>query len=174
MGKKFDCNIIAKSTFSDKGGTKICQQIESSEVKSIIKNEKLVTIEIEKQETIKKEEIYYIYQKLLEDNIIVESFKHEENNLQFRILKTELNKVQELLENKFPEYEMKQKDVVKLCIVGYGITQDNQVLSQVMEVLKKYNIEIIDISLTQAKIEILVDNIEDAVVEKLHEKLIKN
>ena len=44
MGKKFNCDIVAKSTFSNEGGTKICKQIESSEIKSIVKNEKLVTI----------------------------------------------------------------------------------------------------------------------------------
>ena len=40
IGKKFNCNIIAKSTFTDKGGTTICQKIESTEVKSIVKNDK--------------------------------------------------------------------------------------------------------------------------------------
>ena len=56
IGKKFESNIIAKSTFSNEGGTKICQQIESTEVKSIVKNEKLVTIQLQ----VKSE--YDIYQ----------------------------------------------------------------------------------------------------------------
>ena len=174
MGKKFDCDIVAKSTFSNKGGTKICQQIESSEVKSIVKNEKLVTIEMEKEEPIAKEEFYDIYQNLLQDNIIVESFKKEECCLQFIIKRAEQNKIQELLENRYPCYQMRQKDLVKLTIVGYGIIQDNQVLNQVIEVLKKHKIEIMDINLTQAKIEILVKEIENDMIEELHQKLIKN
>lgn len=174
MGKKFDCDIVAKSTFSNKGGTKICQQIETSEVKSIVKNEKLMTIEMEKEELISKEEFYDIYENLLQNNIIVESFQREECHLQFRILKTEQNKVQELLENKYPTYQIKQKNLVKLTIVGYGIIQDNQVLNQVMEILKRKQIEIMDVSLTQAKIEILVKKIEDDVIAELHQKLIKD
>lgn len=173
IGKKFDCDIIAKSTFSDQGGTKICQQIESSEVKSIVKNEKLVIIEMQREEIIKENEFYDIYQNLLQNNIIVESFQKDEYHLQFRIKKTEQNKVQELLENKYPNYQIKQKDFVKLSIVGYGIIQDSQVLDQVMEILKKYQIEIMDINLTQAKIEILVKEIENDIVSELHGKLIK-
>lgn len=174
MGKKFNCDIMAKSTFSDDGGTKICQQIETSEVKSIVKNEKLVTIKMQKEEPIKEKEFYDIYQNLLQNNIIVESFQKEECHLQFRIKKSEQNKVQELLESKYSTYQMKQKDFVKLSIVGYGIIQDNQVLSQVMEILRKYKIEIININLTQAKIEILVKEIGNDIVAELHQKLIKD
>lgn len=173
IGKKFNCDIVAKSTFSNKGGTKICQQIETSEVKSIVKNEKLVIIQMEKNEQIKEEEFYDIYQNLLQNNIIVESFQKEEKHLQFRIKKAEQNKVQELLENKYSEYQIRQRSFVKLSIVGYGIVQDNQVLNQVMEILKKYKIEIMDICLTQAKIEILVEEIDNDIVEQLHKKLIK-
>lgn len=173
MGKKFDCDIVAKSTFSNQGGTKICQRIESSEVKSIVKNEKLMTIKMEKEKPIQEEELYDIYQNLLQNNIIVEAFQKEDNYLQFRIIKTEQNKVQELLDNKYPTYQIKQKDLVKLSIVGYGIIQDNQVLNQVIETLKKYKVEIMDINLTQAKIEILVRQIENHIIEKLHQKLIK-
>ena len=173
IGKKFDCDIIAKSTFSNEGGTKICQQIETSEVKSIVKNDKLLTIEIEKEEVIEEDEFYNIYQDLLENNIIVESFEKEEHQIQFRIKQEEQNKVQELFEKNYKTYQLKQKDLVKLSIVGYGITQDNQVLNQVIQILKEDKIKIMDIHLTQSKIEILVEKIDDTMVEELHQQLIK-
>lgn len=173
IGKKFDCNIVAKSTFSNEGGTKICQQIESSEVKSIVKNEKLVTIEMRKGKSIEAEEFYDIYQNLLQNNIIVESFQKQTNRIEFRIKKAEQNKVQELIDNKYSAYQMKQRDLVKLSIVGYGIVQDNQVLNQVIEILVDNKIEIISINLTQAKIEILVKDIQDDIIAELHQKLIK-
>lgn len=173
IGKRFACNIIAKSTFSDEGGTQIGQKIETSEVKSIVKDEKLVNIEIEKKEPIEKEETYEIYQKLLQNNIIVESFQKDKYHFQFRIKKAEQNKVQELLESTFPMYQIRQKDLVKVSVVGYGITQDNQVLSQVIEILQEHKIEIMDINLTQSKIEILVEQIENDIITKLHQKLIK-
>ena len=173
MGNKFNCDIVSKSTFSDNGGTKMCREIETSEVKSIVKNEKLAIIEMEQKEKIKEEEFYDIYQNLLQNNIIVEAFQKQENRLQFRIKKEEQNKVQELIDNKYDIYQVKQKELVKLSIVGYGITQDNQVLNQTMDILKKYQIEIMDINLTQAKIEILVKEIENHIIAQLHEKLIR-
>ena len=174
MGKKFNCNIVSKSTFSDTGGTRICQRIETSEIKSIVKNEKLVVVEMRKRQPIKQEEVYDVYESLLQNNIIVEAFQKEETQLQFRMNKVQQNKVQELLEKRYSVYDIKQKDVVKLSIIGYGIIQDSQVLNQVMEILRKYQIEILNINLTQAKIEILVKEIENEAIEKLHGKLIKN
>lgn len=174
MGKKFDCDIVSKSTFSNKEGTKICRSIESSEVKSIVKNEKLVDIQMETEGKIKKEECYDIYEELLKCHIIVESFKKGESYIQFRINQAELNKVQELLERKYPNYQIRQNQLVKLSIIGYGIIQDNKVLNQVVKILKKYKIDIMDINLTQAKIEILVKEIENTIITELHQKLIKD
>lgn len=174
IGKRFDCDIIAKSTFSNQGGTKICKKIEISEVKSIVKNENLVQIYMQNNKKIKESEIIEIYQELLSRNIIVEMFRKGEDNkqIQFRIKKAEQNKVQELLEVNYPNYEVIQKNIVKLSIIGYGITQDNVVLNKVIDILKRYNIEIKDINLTQSKIEIVVDNLENNIVEELHKTLI--
>lgn len=166
MGKKFDCDIIAKSTFSEKGGTKICQEIETSQVKSIVKNENLVGIQIQNIE------FYDIYNTLLENNVMVETLKKNENTLQFRIKKAERNKVIELLDNQYSNCQIQQKELQKLSIVGFGIIQDNQVLKQVMEILEKYQIEVMEVNLTQAKIEIIVKEIDNCIMEELHERLI--
>lgn len=166
MGKKFDCDMVAKSTFSEQGGTKICQEIESSQVKSIVKNENLVGVQIQGTE------IYDIYQKLLQNNIIVEALKKDENVLQFRIKKADRNKVLELIDNQYPACCVKQKELQKLSIVGFGVIQDNQVLNQVMGILEKHQIEIMEINLSQAKIELVVKMIDNSIIEELHEKLI--
>lgn len=166
MGKKFDCDIIAKSTFSEKGGTKICQEIESSQVKSIVKNENLIGIQIQNAE------LYDIYKMLLKNNIMVEALKKDEEVLQFRIKKAERNKVLEILDKQYPDCRIQQKELQKLSIVGFGIIQDNQVIKQVVEILEKYQVEILEINLTQAKIEIVVKAIDNSILEELHEKLI--
>ncbi len=175
IGKKFDCDIIAKSTFAETGETKVCQAIESAEVKSIVKNEKLIEIEMVKDTEISNLEFLNIYQTLLTQNVILENCKKEDiNTISFRILKVEQNKVHKILENEYSEYNTKQRNIVKLTIVGYGITQDNTVLNQVVGILKKYNLKIEDINLTQAKIEILVNSdVENSILEELHKKLIK-
>lgn len=175
IGNKFNCNIIAKSTFSDSGGTTICKKIENSEIKGIVKNDKLVTIRV-LGEINEGEKVIEIYQKLLNENIIPEYFKNngkEKLSLELRISKAESEKVLDLLENEYPKYDVRQSEFVKLSIVGYAITQDNKVLNKIIKVLQKYKIEILDINLTQSKIEIILVDIENSILEELHKELIK-
>ena len=172
LGEKFNLNIIAKSTFTDKGGTIVRKKIENSEVKSIVKSDNLMKIKIIGD--FKKEDTVGIYKKLLNNNIIVEDFENNENKeIEFRIQKSEQNKVQELLEKNYPKYDISQENITKLTIVGYGITQDNKILKKVIKVLEEDNVEITDISLNQSKIEILLNEISTKALEKLHEELIK-
>ena len=156
-----------------KDGTKICEKIENSAVKSIVKSEQLVIIQMQKETEIEETEIYRIYNSLLQNNVIVEAFEKEEDKIQFRIKKAEQNKVQELLDSKYPNYKLKQKDLIKVSIVGYGITQDNIILNKVMEILQKDKIQVMNVNLTQSKIEIIVKQIENKTIEELHTKLIK-
>ena len=172
LGKKFNLNIIAKSTFTDKGGTIVRKKIENAEVKSIVKSDNLMKIKM--VGNFKKEDTVGIYKKLLNNNIIVEDFENTENReIEFRIQKAEQNKVQELLEKNYPKYDISQENIVKLTIVGYGITQDNKILKKVVKILEEDNIEITDISLNQSKIEILLNEVNTKALEKLHEELIK-
>ena len=170
IGKKFDCNIIAKSTFSNEGGTRVCKKIEGTEVKSIVRNDKLLQINLEFED--KVEEIK-VYQELLNANVIVESFNTNENFIKFIIKKSEETKVLELIERKFPECKLERKELVKLAIVGYGIIQDNTILNKIIKVLKKNKIEIENINLTQSKIEIIAKELEENVLEILHKELIR-
>ncbi len=175
IGKKFDCDIIAKSTFAETGETKVCQAIENAEVKSIVKNDKLIEIEMRKENGIPNQEPLNIYKTLLNQNVILENYKKKDNNtISLRIQKAEQNKIHKILENEYSDYNTKQKNIIKLTIVGYGITQDNIVLNQVIDILKKYQLEIEDMNLTQAKIEVLVNSdINNCIMEELHKKLIK-
>ena len=176
IGEKFNCNIISKSTFSDNKGTVVCKKIENSEIKSIVKNEKLVKIKI--QGEIKKENIEReIYQTLLNENIIVEAFKQNDEkriDIEFRIQKTEQNKVQELLANKYHEYNIKQQDITKLSIIGYGIIQDNEILNKVMNIFKQNELSFTEINLNQYKIEIITEKLSDDIIKEIHKQLIEN
>jgi aspartokinase len=69
-------------------------------------------------------------------------------------------------------YEVKINDISKLSIIGYGVIQDNQTLEKVLEILND-KAEILDINLTQSKIEIIAKNIDDNIVNELHKKLIE-
>ena len=173
IGKKFGNDIIAKSTFTDEGGTRVCKGIETRDVKSIVKNDGLITVIMNKKSGVTNAEGYIIYNALLQQNIIVEWFERDSDSFKFRIKKAELNKVQKLLDSKFTQYEIELEDFVKLTIVGYAITQDNVILNQTMDILKEYNVEVIKISLTQSKIEIVVDDIDLETMDALHKKLIR-
>lgn len=173
IGEKFNCNIISKSTFSNDGGTEVCKKIETIEVKNIIKNENLILIQMTKQEKIEQKELFDIYENLLKNNIIVEKFMQiEDIKVEFRIKKNEQNKVHELLDKKYPNYSIIQHNVTKLTIVGYGITQDNKVLTEVIKILNENKVELMDINLTQSKIEIILENIDNSLIEEMHKKLI--
>ena len=173
IGKRFNGNIVSKSTFDDGKGTKICKEIESTEIKSIVKNEKLILIKMKSNKPKTEIEILKFYQDLLQHNIIIENFKNEANSyIQFRIEKAEQNKVLELIETKYGDFELIQESIVKLSIVGYGIIQDNKVLNKIMDIFEKNKVGMLDINLTQAKIEIITKKIENRIIEELHEKLI--
>ena len=174
IGKRFNGNIVSKSTFDDGKGTKICKEIESTEIKSIVKNEKIILIKMKANKPKSEIEILKFYEDLLQHNIIIENFKNEANSyIQFRIEKTEQNKVLELIERKYGDFELIQEGIVKLSIVGYGIIQDNKVLSKIINIFEKYKIGILDINLTQAKIEIITRKIDNVILEELHKELIK-
>jgi len=174
IGKRFNGNIVSKSTFDDGKGTKICKEIESTEIKSIVKNEKLILIKMKANKPKNEIEILDFYKDLLQHNIIIENFKNEANlYIQFRIEKTEQNKVLELIETKYGDFELIQESIVKLSIVGYGIIQDNKVLNKIINIFEKYKLEILDINLTQAKIEIITKKIDNVILEELHKELIK-
>ena len=171
IGEKFNCNIIASSTFKNTSGTRICKKIENTEVKNIVKNEKLLMIKMKALKDYTNNSME-IYKSLLNKNIILENFRVDDS-ITFRILKSEQNKVVELLENKFKKYQIYQEEIIKLSIIGYCIAQDNKVLNKVFKILADKNIEIKDIYLTQSKIEIIVDQVSDEVVQEIHEKIIK-
>ena len=171
--KKFGNDIIAKSTFTNEGGTRVCKGIETRDVKSIVKNDNLITVIMNNKKGVTAKQGYTVYKKLLEQNIIPEWFERDSDSFKFRIKKAELNKVQELLDSNFTEYELELEGFVKLSIIGYAITQDNVILNQTMDLLNEYNVKVIKVSLTQAKIEIVVDDISSETMDILHKKLIR-
>ena len=170
IGERFDCSIIAKSTFQDGEGSKVCKKIETNEIKSIVNNTNIVNVEVKIPNVVDKIEVF---KNLLENNVLVNNYKNtngEVSKVQFCANKADVNRIQKLLEDR--GYEVKINDISKLSIIGYGVIQDNQTLEKVLEILDK-KAEILDINLTQSKIEIIGKNIDDNIVNELHKKLIE-
>ena len=164
IGKKFNCDIIAASTFDEEEGTTITREIEDNSIKGIIKNADIIKYEIETKQT------YNIYEELLNNNIITEKF-NSEGNIELYIQTKDKEKLEQLLNSLgiiFSSFNL-----IKLSIIGYGVNEDNETLSVVIDILKDNNIDIKNIFLSQSKIEILTDKLEDEVVNKLHNILIE-
>lgn len=171
IGSQFDCDIIAAGTFSKRNGTQICREIEKPTIKSIVKNSNVKSYKIEKAGRIGKKEMFEIYDKLLKNNIIVDEFKCD-GKLEFNVHKSLENKIDKILE-KYDTYKINKTPISKISIIGYGITGDSKIILKTTEILKQNKINILYIDLTQSKIEIGVENIEDKVVKRLHEELIE-
>ena len=164
IGKKFNFDIIAASTFDEEEGTTITREIEDNSIKGIIKNADIIKYEIETKQT------YNIYEELLNNNIITEKF-NSEGNIELYIQAKDKEKIEQLLNSLgiiFSSFNL-----IKLSIIGYGVNEDNETLSVVIDILKDNNIDIKNIFLSQSKIEILTDKLEDEVVNKLHNILIE-
>jgi len=166
IGKKFDCNIFAKSSFSENSGTKICKEIENTEVKSIIKNDKLINLEIQNNN-------FDIINEFIKNNIFIENYKASDK-LQFRIHENEKNKVIKILQNNSFNYNLIDEKITKLTIVGYSIGQDNDILKNTIKILKNNYIKMHEINISQSKIEIIIDKLNNNVLEELHKELILN
>ena len=171
IGERFDCSIIAKSTFQDGEGSKVCKKIETNEIKSIVNNKNVVNIDVKIPNVVDKIEIF---KYLLENNILVNNYKNVNgegiSKVQFCANKADVNRIQKLLEDR--GYEAKIDEISKLSIVGYGVIQDNKTLENVLAILNN-KADIFDINLTQSKIEIVAKNIDDDMVNELHRKLIE-
>lgn len=171
IGSQFDCDIIAAGTFSKETGTKVCREIEKPFIKSIVKNNSIVLFKIEKPGRLSRRETFEIYERLLKNNIIVDEFKSD-GRLEFNVGKNLENKIDKILEN-YEGYKIIKTSITKVSIVGYGITGNNKIILKAAEILKQNRTNILYIDLTQSKIEIVVENIDNKVIEQLHRELIE-
>lgn len=172
IGNEFDTNIIAASTFDNNKGTKIVKKIENSGVKSIVKNTNLIRYILQKPGFFDRNETYRIYHEIISNNIPLERYRSYDD-IEFYIPKENRNKLEKLLETKFKEFKYIDSKKTKLSIIGSGITNDSRFIDIVTKLLNESKINIINIEVSQSKIEIIADDIDDIIVQKLHDTLIK-
>ncbi|MFR8104708.1 MAG: aspartate kinase [Clostridia bacterium] len=173
IGKKFNSPIVAKSTFNNEEGTVICKQIEGTEIKSIVKNDNLSIVNLYYQNE-GKDIFYEIYTTILNQNIKIEKATHDNKNLsmQFIIKNENLNKIQNIIDG-YNNIKMQVNEISKIVIVGYGITNEPDILNKTLEIIKHFNIQVLQLNTTQSMIEILLNiKAEDILLESLHKKLI--
>lgn len=172
IGNEFDTKIIAASTFEENKGTQIVKKIEDTSIKSIVKNTNMIRYTLEKPGFFDRKETYEIYTEIIKENIPLEHFRSNDD-IEFYTTKENRNKLEKILETKFSQYKYTDSKKIKLSIIGSGINNDNKYLLKITKILNESKVEVLNIDSSQTKMEIIVNDIDDEVVNKLHDTLIK-
>ena len=171
IGQEFNTDIIAAGTFEDSEGTRVVKDIEKSMVKSIVKNTNMIRYILKKPGYFDRKETYEIYMEIISNNISLFHFRSNDD-IEFYITKDNRNKLEKILETKFGQYKYEDSKKVMLSIIGYGITNDNKCLLKITDLLELEKVEVISIDMNQTKIELILNDLDDSVVKKLHDILI--
>lgn len=175
IGEKFKIPIITKSTFNNKSGSVIYEKIEDKSVKSIVKNDDILFVNL-KADSYSFELYNRIYSILIDNNIL--PIQYVNNSLScldinFLIKYSDINKFKKLLDNDLSMFTSSLKQVSSIAVIGYSITADNIILTKIIDIIKNCGIGIFKIDITNIKIVItFYENIDDSVLKLLHDELI--
>lgn len=176
IGERFHIPIVTKSTFNNQPGSTICDKVEDTEVKSIVKNDNIILVKITAN-SYRTKDFYDLYAKLVsEKNIAIMDLSNKSNqtmNLSFTIKLDQLTLLQSTLETEFPMYQVAYKNITRISIIGYGILKNNDILNKTISILQANNLEVTSFDVTGSKIAInFADAVENNILEQLHNSLI--
>lgn len=176
VGQKFKIPIITKSTFNNKPGTIIQEKIEDTKVKSIVKNDDIILVNL-KYENYSIQLFNQIHTCLLDNGIIPISFRNSSIHsldISFTIQSIYLNKFQNILETDFKMFNSTFSNITRMAIIGHGIMNDDRILREAMKILKLNELEPINIETNESKITLTFkEKISNSILEQLHTQLIK-
>ena len=170
IGKKFNIPIIAKSTFKEDNGTIINNKIESQKIKSLVKNDELLSMHI----IGKKIDFIKIYNLFVKNEIMPIEFINNTNEIKALFKSSELNKINFIVKEKLNNFDVLIHNISRISIIGYGIANDNKILKQTIEILNTEKLDIQKIDINNGKIRITFKTtVPNTILEMLHTKLIK-
>ncbi len=120
LAEKYNMPIIAACTFNKNKGTEICSNMEETAIKSIIKNDNILIVQIDKMKN-----PYDLLKKLTKNNIKIGKYNYENERLNFTLNKVNRAKLEKLLDK---EKGITIKSVTKISIVGSGISNHLEIL----------------------------------------------
>ena len=193
LGEKFKIPIITKSTFNNKQGSVIDDKIENKIVKSIVKNDDIMLVNLQ-NDAYSVESFINVYNTIINNDILpiqVVNNSCATFDVDFLIKCSDINKIEAIFDKKSAvlngSYDKDNNNYaetfkmpyIKSCVkisrvsvIGYGITNDNQILKKVMDVISKLDVNIYNIDITTAKIIITFSEaVDDGVIELIHNKL---
>ena len=167
LAEKYNMPIIAACTFNKNKGTKIKDCMEETIIKSIIKNDNIIYIQVDGINNQLE-----LLRKLIKNNIKIGKYNYENGKLKFTINKEKRAKLEKILDKEKGETSI--KSVTKISIVGSGISNHMEILDSALKVLEEVTDNIIDIDVSACKISILFDNIiETKYLNDLHDSLLE-
>lgn len=175
VGQKYHVPIITKSTFNNKPGTLIQDKIEDTNVKSIVKNDDIIFVNM-KYETYSPNLFYKLFSVLLENNLDANHFENNSSHstdIKFTIKSNVLSKFQHLLETQLKAFDTTYSNISRIAVVGHGIKNDNTILEKIMKIIELNELEILELEVNESKIGILFNKkISNNILEQLHKTLI--
>lgn len=167
LAEKYNMPIIAACTFNKNQGTEICSNMEETAIKSIIKNDNILIVQIDKMKN-----PYDLLKKLTKNNIKIGKYNYENERLNFTLNKVNRAKLEKLLDKEKGITTI--KSVTKISIVGSGVSNHLEILELILKSLEEIKNNIVDIDVSACKISVLFDSIIDTkYLNDLHNALLE-
>lgn len=167
LAEKYNMPIIAACTFNKNKGTEICSNMEETAIKSIIKNDNILIVQIDKMKN-----PYDLLKKLTKNNIKIGKYNYENERLNFTLNKVNRAKLEKLLDKEKGITTI--KSVTKISIVGSGVSNHLEILELILKSLEEIKNNIVDIDVSACKISVLFDSIIDTkYLNDLHNALLE-
>lgn len=175
IAQKYKVLIETGSTFNNNLGTVICDKIEESSVKSIVKNDDLFLINL-KYETYSNDMFDKLCLTLIENGILLNTiFNNSVNslNISFTIKSSDILKFQKLLEKELKMFNSTFTNISRISLVGYGIANNEKIIKQILQIFNLNKLEILSIQVDECKISIMTkEKTSSKILEQLHNELI--
>lgn len=170
IGKKFNIPIIAKSTFKHDEGTVVNNKIEAQKIKSIVKDDGLISLSISGFGI-----SYLDVCKLFVDNGITPVELVNGNGVINALFKSsESQKLDFVIQNKLGDCEVLSEKISRISIIGYGISNDTNILKRVISILECEKDNIREIDVNNGKIRATFKGVVDnTILERIHDELVE-
>ena len=172
IAEKYNVLIETKSTFNENIGTIINEKIEESNVKSIVKNDNLILVNlVGPLQNLKDISLILIENGITLSTIIDNST--DKLDISFTIHLNNLNKLKFLLKTELNTLTWTMTEVSRISFIGYGIKNNKEILEKTLKIFKKHNINILLVQIDETKLSIITKEKEsDILIKELHKEFI--
>lgn len=168
LAEKYNTPIVAASTFNENIGTIINQEgIEQNKVKSIVKNDELLLIDLIFEN---KLNVYPFLKEVAKNEIKIGYYIIKNNTVKLSIFNKDRVAIAKIIDN--INAKISVKEASKVSVIGTGISNNFDLIEKVIKSLDKKQDSIFYVSVSAYKISIQFDKIiEDDFLQGLHLKL---